>query len=189
MVDPFGTVFAARGGAATPIPGAQIEILADQIGNPLAIPAGVGFPPNLQNDNPFRSDNNGHFSFALSPEQLGTQSTPAQYFLKATAAGFSTRMLVITLCTDDASFYLLSELVEHAEHHQHRFLALREHFLEVLLRRGELLLGLLLGFAEGLELGGDLCHECQRQRPVACFVQLRQRNRSTRNWLGAGNSN
>jgi len=97
VVDPFGTVFAARGGAAAPIPGAQVEILADQIGNPLAIPAGVGFSPNLQNDNPFRSDNNGHFSFALSPEQLGTQSSPSQYFVKATAAGYSTRMLVITL--------------------------------------------------------------------------------------------
>src|SRR5439155_24418088 len=42
------------------------------------------------------------------------------------------------------------------EHHQHRFLALREHFLQVLLRRRERGLGLFTGFAQDGELCGDL---------------------------------
>src|SRR5688500_10765227 len=46
-------------------------------------------------------------------------------------------------------------LLDHAEVHEDRFLALRQDFLELLLRRRDRLAGLGAGFAHGLELGGD----------------------------------
>lgn len=107
LVDPFGTVFAGRGGASTPIPGAQVTMLVDQDGNPLGIPPGVGFPPNLQNENPFFSDGAGHFSFALLPEQLGTSTTPVRYFLRVTATGYTSRMLEITIQPATAGLFEL----------------------------------------------------------------------------------
>lgn len=97
IVDPFGTVFAGRAGSAAPIPGARVELLIDQTGTKLSIPAGNGFPPNLQNENPYATDGAGHYSFALLIEQLGTETTPAHYFIKVSAPGYSTRMLEITI--------------------------------------------------------------------------------------------
>ena len=38
----------------------------------MQIPAGAGFAPNSDNTNPFLSDGQGHFNFALLPEQLGS---------------------------------------------------------------------------------------------------------------------
>jgi uncharacterized repeat protein (TIGR01451 family) len=94
VVDPFGIVFSGRGGAAAPVAGARVEILTDQEGtNHLQIPAGVGFVPNTNNDNPYPTDAQGHFSFAFLPEQLGSQTAPARYFMKVTAHGYITRML------------------------------------------------------------------------------------------------
>lgn len=108
VVDPFGTVFSGRGGGALAIPGARVSLLVDQTeASALPIPPGVGFPPNLQNENPFATDGLGRFSFALLPEQLGTQTTPVRYFIKVTAGGYSTRMLEITArATHDELFVL-----------------------------------------------------------------------------------
>ncbi len=108
VVDPFGTVFSGRGGSALPIPGARVSLLVDQTeASALPIPPGVGFPPNLQNENPFATDGLGRFSFALLPEQLGTQTTPVRYFIKVSAQGYSTRMLEITArATHDDLFVL-----------------------------------------------------------------------------------
>ena len=108
VVDPFGTVFSGRGGSALPIPGARVSLLVNQTeDSALPIPPGVGFPPNLQNDNPFATDGLGRFSFALLPEQLGTQTTPIRYFIKVSAQGYSTRMLEITAhATHDDLFVL-----------------------------------------------------------------------------------
>ncbi|MDQ6651480.1 MAG: hypothetical protein M3Y84_01920, partial [Acidobacteriota bacterium] len=98
VIDPFGTVFAGRAGSAAPIAGAQVQILLDQNGsNALSIPPGTGFAPNLENINPFTSDGQGHFSFALQPEQLGSELSPAIYFMKVTAQAYSTRMLQMTV--------------------------------------------------------------------------------------------
>jgi uncharacterized repeat protein (TIGR01451 family) len=98
VVDPFGIVFSGRGGAAAPIAAASVEILTDQAGaNHLQIPAGVGFVPNLNNDNPYPTDAQGHFSFAFLPEQLGSQNAPARYFMKVTAHGYITRMLELNI--------------------------------------------------------------------------------------------
>src|SRR2546423_3374263 len=59
VVDPFGTVFAGRGGSASPIPGARVEILQDQNGSLLKIPEGTGFDPNTSNANPYATDGLG----------------------------------------------------------------------------------------------------------------------------------
>lgn len=94
LVDPFGTVFAGRSNGATAIAGARVEILLDQNGDSLlAIPAGNGFPPNTGNENPYLTDGVGHYSFAFTPEQLGSAGTPLHYFMRVTAAGYVTRML------------------------------------------------------------------------------------------------
>lgn len=109
IVDPFGTVFSGRGGSAASISGAQVSILLDQTdASVLPIPPGVGFPPNLLNENPFATDGLGHFSFALLPEQLGTETNPVRYFIKVTAPGYSTRMLEITARPTHAGLFTLT---------------------------------------------------------------------------------
>src|SRR5439155_12296027 len=47
------------------------------------------------------------------------------------------------------------ELIQRSDHHQRRFLALREDVLQVLLRRHQRRLRLLLRFAQRGQLGGD----------------------------------
>ena len=98
VVDPFGVVFSGRGGAAAPVANARVEILLDQAGaNPLQIPAGAGFTPNTDNTNPYLTDGQGHFNFALQPEQLGTLNAPSRYFMKIAADGYITRMLELSV--------------------------------------------------------------------------------------------
>ncbi len=113
VIDPFGTVYAARGGASTPIPGAQVVILTDQNGTPLSIPAGQGFDPNFDNTNPYSTDSEGHFSFGLAPDQLGTVSQPATYYANVKADGFRDRLIKITL--SPAGNGLFQMLVESAD--------------------------------------------------------------------------
>lgn len=97
LIDPFGTVFSGRSGGATVIPGARVEILLDQNGaGLLQIPAEQGFVPNTRNENPYSTDGQGHYSFAFTPEQLGTETTPTHYFMRITADGYVTRMLELT---------------------------------------------------------------------------------------------
>jgi uncharacterized repeat protein (TIGR01451 family) len=109
LIDPFGIVFAGRGGSASPIPGATVEVLLDQNGaSRLPSVPDVGYTPNAHNDNPFMTDGQGHFSFALTPEQLGTQANPARYFMRLTAQGYSTRMLEVTVQPAQAGLYSLT---------------------------------------------------------------------------------
>ncbi|MDQ2936001.1 MAG: isopeptide-forming domain-containing fimbrial protein, partial [Acidobacteriota bacterium] len=109
VIDPFGTVFAGRAGSAAPIAGAQVQIVLNQDGsNALSIPPGIGFSPNLENVNPFISDGQGHFSFALPPEQLGSELSPARYFMKVTAQAYSARMLEITLQPKQTGLFTLT---------------------------------------------------------------------------------
>ncbi|MBD0328026.1 MAG: DUF11 domain-containing protein, partial [Pyrinomonadaceae bacterium] len=69
-------------------------ILLDRDGNILlGIPAEQGFPPNTRNENPYLTDGLGHYSFALTPEQLGSAGSPLHYFMRVTANGYVTRML------------------------------------------------------------------------------------------------
>ncbi|HJU56270.1 MAG TPA: SdrD B-like domain-containing protein, partial [Pyrinomonadaceae bacterium] len=109
VIDPFGVVFSGRGGAASPIPGASVAILQDQDGtNPLQIPAGLGFAPNTENVNPYPADGQGHFSFALRPDQLGTLTTPARYFMKVRADGYITRMLELSVRPTESGLFVMS---------------------------------------------------------------------------------
>ncbi len=109
IIDPFGTVFAARGGAASPIPGATVTILAGgPNGTPLSLPAGPAFEPNLDNLNPYLTDNRGRFSFGLSPGQLGSQAQPAVYIVSVTAADFRPRLLEISLSPDGNGLFRMT---------------------------------------------------------------------------------
>lgn len=98
VVDPFGTVYAARGGASAPISNARVAISTTQTSeNLLSIPANQGFEPNLANSNPYFTNSQGRFSFGLRPDQLGTSAQPAVYFVNVTADGFRSRTLQIAL--------------------------------------------------------------------------------------------
>ncbi|HKR02975.1 MAG TPA: SdrD B-like domain-containing protein [Pyrinomonadaceae bacterium] len=109
VVDPFGMVFSGRGGAAAPIPGANVAILLDQDGtNPLQIPAGLGFVPNTDNTNPYATDAQGHFSFALRPDQLGSLTAPSRYFMRVTASGYITRMLELSIRPSGTGLFLMT---------------------------------------------------------------------------------
>ncbi len=109
VIDPFGIVFSGRGGAAAPVPGARVEIFQDQATSALLqIPAGAGFTPNTDNTNPFLSDGQGHFSFALLPQQLGSLTVPARYFMKVSAQGYITRMLEINIRPASDGLFVMS---------------------------------------------------------------------------------
>lgn len=109
VIDPFGVVFSGRGGSASPIAGASVAVLQDQDGaSPLQIPAGLGFTPNTENVNPYPADGQGHFSFALRPDQLGSADAPARYFMKVTARGYITRMLELSVRPTESGLFAMS---------------------------------------------------------------------------------
>jgi uncharacterized repeat protein (TIGR01451 family) len=98
VVSPFGFVYAGHAGSSAPISGARVEVLRDQNGdNLLQLPANVGFAPNEKNLNPFSSDGQGRFSFALNPDEFSNEGASANYFLKVTAQGFVNRMMQLGL--------------------------------------------------------------------------------------------
>jgi uncharacterized repeat protein (TIGR01451 family) len=96
VADPFGTVFAGRGGASVPVPGASVEVFTDQaLTSSLPLQTDLGFTPNAHNANPFLSDNLGHFSFGLGSLQVGAASVPAKYFINVRANGYVPRLIEI----------------------------------------------------------------------------------------------
>src|SRR5712691_6393329 len=107
VINPFGLVFAGRAGSSAPIPGARVEVLTDQADNFLRLPAGAGFAPNANNDNPFATDGQGHFTFALAPNEIGTANASANYFMRITASGFLTRMIQLSLRPTQAGLFTL----------------------------------------------------------------------------------
>jgi len=110
VADPFGTVFAGRGGASVPIPGASVSVFTEQaLTNLLPIQADLGFTPNVHNTNPFSSDAQGHFSFGLTPSQIGTAASPAKYFVHVKAGGFISRLIQIEVLTNEAGLITLTE--------------------------------------------------------------------------------
>jgi uncharacterized repeat protein (TIGR01451 family) len=109
VINPFGLVFAGRAGSSAPIAGARVEIASDQNGeNFVRLPADAGFAPNEKNENPFSSDAQGHFSFAVGPETIGNENSAAVYFLKVTAQGCITRMLQLGLRPTHAGLFSLT---------------------------------------------------------------------------------
>src|SRR6266542_2649334 len=110
IVDPFGLVFAGRAGSSNPIAGARVEILLDQGGESfLHVPAGAGFAPNSNNENPFVTDAQGHFTFALAADQIGNNSGAANYFMKIAASGFLTRMIQLSVRPTQEGLFALTE--------------------------------------------------------------------------------
>jgi uncharacterized repeat protein (TIGR01451 family) len=106
LIDPFGIVFAGHGNGSTPIPGAIVALLTDPSGNTsVTLPAGAGFPPNTQNLNPTTADAEGRYNFAMLPEQLGTSSLPAIYYLRVSAPGYASRMLSVSLQPTHAGMF------------------------------------------------------------------------------------
>lgn len=110
VADPFGTVFAGRGGASFPVPGARVVVFTDQaLTNLLPLQTDLGFVPNVQNANPFASDGQGHFSFGLSQLQVGTATAPAKYYVNVTAAGFIPRLIEIEVRPGVAGLIVVRE--------------------------------------------------------------------------------
>lgn len=110
VADPFGTVFAGRAGASAPIPGASVAVFTDEtLTNLLPLQADLAFTPNVQNINPFASDNLGHFSFGLSQLQVGSASAPAKYFVNVKADGFISRLIEINVRAGEAGLMSLTE--------------------------------------------------------------------------------
>jgi uncharacterized repeat protein (TIGR01451 family) len=108
VVNPFGLVYQGRGGG-TPIPGALVALVNDAAtGSPVALASGAGSEPNVDNVNPFASDAQGRWSFALSPAQIGGAGAPARYFLNVTAPGYRARMIEVTTTPDAAALGLFS---------------------------------------------------------------------------------
>lgn len=106
IVNPFGKVYAARGGEGSPIPGARVTIVTDRnLRTPLNIPDGNGFEPNLDNDNPYLTDSQGRFAFALRPDQIGSSLVPATYFITVSAEGFRPRLLEINISPTDNGLF------------------------------------------------------------------------------------
>jgi uncharacterized repeat protein (TIGR01451 family) len=91
VVNPFGTVYAGRSGGAVTVGGARVALVTDPTTR-TALPtvSGIGYTPNVSNDNPFTTAPGGLFSFALTPAQL---SAPATYYVNVTAPGYRSRML------------------------------------------------------------------------------------------------
>ncbi|HZG50791.1 MAG TPA: hypothetical protein VEZ40_01525, partial [Pyrinomonadaceae bacterium] len=91
VVNPFGTIYAGRSGGAVTIGGARVALVTDPATRtPLPTTAGIGFTPNVSNDNPYTTAPGGLFSFALTPAQL---NAPATYYVNVTAPGYRSRML------------------------------------------------------------------------------------------------
>ena len=98
VINPFGVVYAGRSGGATTITGARVQLLtAPTSDSPLTTVAGIGFAPNEANDNPFTTRAGGTFGFALAPEQLGTATAPAVYYVSVSAPGYRRRVIELTV--------------------------------------------------------------------------------------------
>jgi uncharacterized repeat protein (TIGR01451 family) len=109
VVNPFGVVYQGRS-AGTPVPGAQVSLLADTgTGSHVSLSggAGAGSDPNLDNSNPFAADSAGRWSFVLAPAQLGTSQSPARYFLNVTAQGYRARLIETTITPDASGLFAL----------------------------------------------------------------------------------
>jgi uncharacterized repeat protein (TIGR01451 family) len=109
VVDPFGTVYSARGGAGSPIAGARVALLTDNTGGALlGLVQDRGFTPNEANANPFLSNGQGRFSFALTPQQLGTAQADSVYFINVTAGGFRPRLMEISLRPAESGLFSMT---------------------------------------------------------------------------------
>ncbi len=97
VVNPYGLVFEGRGGASAAIHGARVALLQDTGAGSLLPLNGAGSAPNDGNVNPFITDGQGHWSFVLTPAQLGAVGQATRYVLNVTAQGYRARMIEVTV--------------------------------------------------------------------------------------------
>lgn len=95
VINPLGTIYAGNSLGATRIAGAQITLAADENGSPIALTPQIGYVPNATNINPFISDANGNFSFALNESQIGAANAPLRYIASIVAPNYRPRILEI----------------------------------------------------------------------------------------------
>lgn len=108
ILNPFGVVFAGRAGGGSPISGAQINVVRDINGGGPVRFDGNGFAPNDKNENPFVTDSQGHYSFALD-----AVNESGSYFLKVAAQGFQTRMIEVGVsATQPGSFSVTAHALD-----------------------------------------------------------------------------
>lgn len=94
IMNPFGVVYSGNSGGNIPIPNARVGVFEDaELEIPAVFPP-VGFDPNPDNVNPFVSNQQGRYTFALSDSNsLGSRS----YFVNVSAESYRTRMLEISV--------------------------------------------------------------------------------------------
>ena len=98
VINPFGSVYAGYSAGSVLIQGAKVILSTDQAGQiPVVTAQGGGFDPNANNDNPFLTDALGHFSFALTPGQVGAVGAPVTYFINVSASGYRPRILEVKI--------------------------------------------------------------------------------------------
>lgn len=109
VVSPIGTIYAGNSLGAVRVAGARVTLAIDENGTPLALTPGTGFEPNAANVNPFVSDGNGGFSFALNENQIGAANAPVRYVVNVTAANYRPRSLEVSISRiGGGSFYQAS---------------------------------------------------------------------------------
>ena len=98
VINPFGVVYAGYSAGSLRVANARVILSTDREGTaPVATSTTAGFDPNKQNSNPFHTDQQGQFNFALNQTQLGAPDNPAIYYLNVTAPGWRQRTLEVTI--------------------------------------------------------------------------------------------
>jgi uncharacterized repeat protein (TIGR01451 family) len=107
-------VFDGYAGSGTPISGALVT-LRDASGATVVLPqkngsVDVGIAPNLANVNPFTTGSDGGYSFVFAQNQLGTTLRPGRYELDASATGYQSRRIAVTLTPDSTGLLYSAQL-------------------------------------------------------------------------------
>ncbi len=104
IVSPFGVVYSGNSGASVAIPNARVAVFTDSQAQTLAAFPPTGFEPNSANQNPFNSNQQGRYSFALDG---GGNQIPSIYFINVTAENYRARMLEVTTTPASNGLYNL----------------------------------------------------------------------------------
>jgi uncharacterized repeat protein (TIGR01451 family) len=106
VINPFGTVYAGHSGGSVLVPGAQVSLSTDEAGSsPVALTPNFGSSPNAVNTNPFTSDAQGRFSFALAPANFGNVLAPVTLYLRVAAPGYRPRLLEVVVTPQPSGLY------------------------------------------------------------------------------------
>lgn len=102
IVNPAGIVYVGNSGAGAPVANARLAVFKDlNMEFPTSFPP-LGFEPNSGNENPFLSNQQGKYSFALDPEK---NVAPHQYFINITAENYRARLIEVTATPNANGLY------------------------------------------------------------------------------------